>query len=812
MKRALPHENKNNKKDHKKRRVSMTIRKVARVTVFNLPLTIMDLPLDIKELFVGVLKQQKDLLSLTMLQWSCKEFSNFGCIKKATYDLVSTLKNNSSSSASYICRLDDYTRINPDCKDINVPIPSRLSLSDRNNVNPGDNMRGRLLKMLAIEKGYINIWDSLEVLFPTTKKLYDNDKAQLWAARGGKIEVFKKLKESRYKWDLKMYNYAAVHGHMEALKWLVENAKDWFDETKQRYTMEENEELKLKLDLKGYKMTKHASVGAASNNHVHILQWIYDNGYPLSKVLFVKASQKGHLDVLLWGEKTFGAFSVVIAEKYQDYLCNYYEKMRENRTPYHADKADERSIVIVDGDNDNNSSNFNQNRKTSPSYFNTLNFVCKHHNDIWISAIENGHLNILSWGLDNNFMSKELLTKNRLKISPANFRFILNWVKKYKLVKHVDLFNAACSISSKNKLDVLRHLKAIQYPFSKHEHEHAAIVGDTETLQWLYDNDYFECGSNYSKVEFYISAMKSNSTKVLDWLKKNHKVLFNTNDTFKYDKNNGDDDHNVEIEYVFLEALCHINSPCVAVLEWGRVNGISYEHGFYINQCTTETLEWIRKHNYNIFFNWFNQDIINPILERKGMIDWLWKYYFYENYSVRFFRYIIQFACTTDNVKLLDWVDERSEGSENLRNFGVNVDDITYLDDRDTFKKYVVDNFINNNEISHSNEHKWMLAWFKNLSNFNSADTTIYDEEYTTCHDRRVFIETLCTDCAKQGSITCLQWLFTKCLYIVNMEKRRKTKLVHSCYSIAVVKSKMDVILWLKNIFDIKYTLNLEML
>jgi hypothetical protein len=98
------------------------------------------------------------------------------------------------------------------------------------------------------------------------------------AIEGGDLTSVMEIYEKKHEWsteDLSICEYATENGHLHVLQWLVENGFPW-DERICEY--------------------------AAYNGRLDILQWARENGCPWNTWVCSYAAQNGYLDILQWGK------------------------------------------------------------------------------------------------------------------------------------------------------------------------------------------------------------------------------------------------------------------------------------------------------------------------------------------------------------------------------------------------------------------------------------------------------------------------------------------------------------------------------
>ena len=101
-----------------------------------------------------------------------------------------------------------------------------------------------------------------------------------------------------------MAHRAALHGHLELVKWLCGDggfAMDWA--VMWKAAKSGNLELVRWLRAEGCPWNSTASASAAGSGHLEVLQWLRTNGCPWDWFTCVRAVDSGHVGVLRWARE-----------------------------------------------------------------------------------------------------------------------------------------------------------------------------------------------------------------------------------------------------------------------------------------------------------------------------------------------------------------------------------------------------------------------------------------------------------------------------------------------------------------------------
>lgn len=138
---------------------------------------------------------------------------------------------------------------------------------------------------------------------------------QVWvaAAEGGHVDLVKELVkeenavETNPDWKCLLARSAARGGHIEMVKWVLENGYDV--DSYARVAVAQRGDLDIvKLlwahERNGYGWSEYIGGGASAGGHLHVLQWLRDNGVPWAlPSVFEKAAEGGHIEVIQWAKE-----------------------------------------------------------------------------------------------------------------------------------------------------------------------------------------------------------------------------------------------------------------------------------------------------------------------------------------------------------------------------------------------------------------------------------------------------------------------------------------------------------------------------
>jgi hypothetical protein len=236
------------------------------------------------------------------------------------------------------------------------------------------------------------------------------------AALNGHVHVLKWARSQNYRWNEVTCTNAALNGHVETLKWLRSNGCPW---------------------------SASACASAALNGHMAALKWLRDNGCPWDEWTLVQAARLGHEDVVKWA-RSHGCPSNDLEE-----LCDI--------------AAEEGNLVML-------------------KIAHTVLGVPFGDDTYW-NAVERGHIHILKWlhahGCPWHIQSCQCATLN------GHFE-VLKWLRSIGC----PWFNeeAADHAAESGRMEILQWVVANGCPWSESTCAHAALGGHLNILQWLRAN------------------------------------------------------------------------------------------------------------------------------------------------------------------------------------------------------------------------------------------------------------------------------------------------------------------------------------
>ncbi len=128
-------------------------------------------------------------------------------------------------------------------------------------------------------------------------------------ARRGNLHAMEYLIHEGFNWSSDTCYYAALHGHKHILEWAVDNwyvcgPDDFYGAAKNghlevlAWMHDLFPSVLMSADDNGRSIISSVSEVSAEEGHLHVLQWIVDNEYPLDELTFSAATD--HLNVLEW--------------------------------------------------------------------------------------------------------------------------------------------------------------------------------------------------------------------------------------------------------------------------------------------------------------------------------------------------------------------------------------------------------------------------------------------------------------------------------------------------------------------------------
>ena len=124
------------------------------------------------------------------------------------------------------------------------------------------------------------------------------------AAYGGHLEVLKWALDNgcSYDGDYLICAKAALNGHLKVLKWARNNGCDWNSVTCDYAALNGHLEVLKWARHNGCHWDSMTCSHAASNGHLEILKWARDNGchWNVYTYTYTNAAINGHLEVLKW--------------------------------------------------------------------------------------------------------------------------------------------------------------------------------------------------------------------------------------------------------------------------------------------------------------------------------------------------------------------------------------------------------------------------------------------------------------------------------------------------------------------------------
>lgn len=126
------------------------------------------------------------------------------------------------------------------------------------------------------------------------------------AAMKGHLECLQNALQDRDKsssQNLWIYPYAAQNGHLHILEWLLEEGYPWDERTCQCAAFNGHLEVLKWLQEKGCPWDHHTCEHAAYKGHLEVLKWAHENGCPWNEETCLDAVLNGHFEVLKWAHE-----------------------------------------------------------------------------------------------------------------------------------------------------------------------------------------------------------------------------------------------------------------------------------------------------------------------------------------------------------------------------------------------------------------------------------------------------------------------------------------------------------------------------
>ena len=162
----------------------------------------------------------------------------------------------------------------------------------------------------ACRHGHLDVLDWLFSSGCPWKEKNENDdplsggRACSAAAKGGHLHVLKFLRSSRQmnaKWTTNTPRCAAERGHLEVLRWAIENRCPVDDRTYHGAAMYGHVHILEYLHTTHATYDAFAACAAAGQGHVHVLEWFNEHGYILwQDRILQRAARENQIKVLEW--------------------------------------------------------------------------------------------------------------------------------------------------------------------------------------------------------------------------------------------------------------------------------------------------------------------------------------------------------------------------------------------------------------------------------------------------------------------------------------------------------------------------------
>lgn len=162
----------------------------------------------------------------------------------------------------------------------------------------------------ACRHGHLDVLDWLFSSGCPWKEKNENDdplsggKACSAAAKGGHLHVLRFLRSSRQmnaKWTTNTPRCAAERGHLEVLRWAIENRCPVDDRTYHGAAMYGHVHILEYLHTTHATYDAFAACAAAGQGHVHVLEWFNEHGYILwQDRILQRAARENQIKVLEW--------------------------------------------------------------------------------------------------------------------------------------------------------------------------------------------------------------------------------------------------------------------------------------------------------------------------------------------------------------------------------------------------------------------------------------------------------------------------------------------------------------------------------
>lgn len=131
-----------------------------------------------------------------------------------------------------------------------------------------------------------------------------NEQAFVFGIKYNRLEILKWLNEQKCPWDEKTCDKAAYRGHLDIIRWALEDQKFKCSTLWCRIAAEQGKiHIVQWAHEKGYidpTNTYYLCTWIATGGNLELLKWACATGYPLNRTVCRNAAQFGRLEILKW--------------------------------------------------------------------------------------------------------------------------------------------------------------------------------------------------------------------------------------------------------------------------------------------------------------------------------------------------------------------------------------------------------------------------------------------------------------------------------------------------------------------------------
>lgn len=132
---------------------------------------------------------------------------------------------------------------------------------------------------------------------------FDKNKVCDIAAENGWLDLLMWAQNNEYPHDCRTFLLASEHGHLSILKWSFDNGlqEEWVPRMSTIAAKNGHLEIvKLLFTISPHLCNEWTCSYAAMFGHIEILKWLINNGCPYDEFTYKYAAQFGYLEILKW--------------------------------------------------------------------------------------------------------------------------------------------------------------------------------------------------------------------------------------------------------------------------------------------------------------------------------------------------------------------------------------------------------------------------------------------------------------------------------------------------------------------------------